>query len=347
MLVTAQLINQCAQRSRWHSFNSRLVPGQKTNFHLSPPRPAQLESTESVVSDTPIPAISLAPPTSYVVPIISLRLAKKTGRSVVLPKEIFGIPVRKDILHRVVTWQLACKRQGTASSKTKGEKAGSGRKIYAQKGTGRARAGQIRSPTRRGGGAAHGPKPRDWKYHLPVKVQNFGLKCALSAKFAHNKLVIIDDTDLESHRTKYFKETLDKFNWTQKSTSRQGRRIGRGTRTRGANTAVLLFDKGPNIHKNLNLAHRNIPSVRVLPKEEINVYDILRYKMLLVHKDALPYLHQKVSTSPVPIELYEHYEKTLEGEDIEEVEQDDLDEFYAKHAQASPKEKEKKKGWFW
>jgi len=266
----------------------------------------------------------------------SLLFPQQRSGTIALPQDVFGVPVRGDILHRVVIWQLACKRQGTASTKNRAEKSGSGRKIHRQKGSGLARAGQVRSPTRRGGGPAHGPRPRDWKYHLPVKVQKLGLKCALSAKFAQQQLSIIDETNLETHKTKNFLQLLRQFGWKD----------------------ALIIDKTP-LSPTLYLAHRNIPCIEVISSEHTNVYDILHHPHLLLHKDVIPFLRQLLVLSPVPLvgtqDFDDEIEEPTEGEENEEEQQDDLDEFYAKHIEPlAPKPEEqkkeeppKKRRWFW
>lgn len=264
---------------------------------------------------------------AFTVPVHSMKALLLDDKSpskevITLPESLFGVPVRKDILHRVVTWQLACKRAGTASSKTRAEKKGSGRKVYPQKGSGRARVGQIRSPMRRHGGHAHGPKPRDWSYHLPLKVQNLGLKCALSAKFAQKQLVIIDDTDLHSHKTRLLNSLFTKFGWTNS----------------------LIIEKSP-AQPQIYLAHRNIPNINLLTYENINVYDILKHKYLLLHKEVIPVIDEAMkqlalsqkrrSRSGVVPNLLPFQKSHDEDDTVSEVSRKatvtgDLDEFYAK-----------------
>ncbi|KAF0896723.1 hypothetical protein E2562_027064 [Oryza meyeriana var. granulata] len=120
----------------------------------------------------------------------------------VLDGDVFDVPIRKDIVHRVVRWQLAKRQQGTHSTKTISEVSGTGRKPYKQKGTGRARHGTLRGPQFRGGATMHGPKPRSHAIKLQKKVRRLGLKIALSARTAEGKLLIFDDLEVPSHKTK-------------------------------------------------------------------------------------------------------------------------------------------------
>lgn len=257
----------------------------------------------------------------FTVPVYSLKNAMQNENPVIgtmkLPEALVGVPVRKDILHRVVVWQLACKRKGTASTKTRAEKSGSGRKIHDQKGSGRARMGDIRNPMRRHGGTAHGPKPRDWSYYLPLKVQKLGIKCALSAKFAQKKLIIIDGTELPSYKTKPLNNILTKFGWTSS-----------------------LIIEPPQASSTLYLAHKNIPRVNMLTYENINVYDILKRDYVLIHKDVITLINaalthnnrQKVSAIPAKKKDGEGDQEPEEDEDgfvpIEPTPIEDLDEFY-------------------
>jgi len=242
---------------------------------------------------------------------------------IVLPQDIFGVPVRPDILQRVVTWHLACKRQGTASVKTRAQVAGSGRKIAPQKGMGIARVGSRRSPIRRGGGKAHGPKPRDWHFTLPKKVRQLGLKCALSSKFAQNKLFIIDQTDLKTHRTRSLVQILHRFKWTN----------------------ALFVEK--KLHPFMALAHSNIPKISYITETELTVYDILNHEILALHRNTLPYLatrlglvssapklspSQPLQTNPQGVvgDRPEDYDHIVEEGEEEEGENENFDEFLRK-----------------
>ena len=136
---------------------------------------------------------------------------KKVGE-VELHDDLFGVEVKKHILHDVVKMQLANRRAGTASTKTRTEVRGGGAKPYRQKGTGRARAGTNRSPLWRGGGVIFGPKPRDYSYKLPRKVRKLGVRMALSTRFSEKNMLVLDGFDLTEIKTKQFIEVMNKLN---------------------------------------------------------------------------------------------------------------------------------------
>ena len=197
-------------------------------------------------------------------------LAAEEVGAIELDDAIYGVEVRRDILHRVVLWQLAKRRSGTSKVKTRAEIARTGAKIYKQKGTGRARHGSRRANIFRGGGVAHGPHPRDYSFALPRKVRMLGLKCALASKVVDGKLMILDEAKLEERKTKLFKLALDK--------------LGLGS---------VLIITGPEVDANLRLASRNLPHVDVLPAQGLNVYDILRRDSLVLTREALRKIEER------------------------------------------------------
>jgi large subunit ribosomal protein L4 len=179
--------------------------------------------------------------------------------------EIFGIESpRADILHRVVRWQLAKRRAGTHDVKNRAEIARTGKKLYRQKGTGRARHSSARAPQFRGGGRSFGPTPRDHSHDLPKKVRALGLKHALSAKAASSDLIVLDAATLAEPKTKALIERFGK--------------LGLGN--------ALIVD-GAEVDVNFGKAARNIPHVDVLPVQGINVYDILRREKLVLTRAAV------------------------------------------------------------
>lgn len=188
---------------------------------------------------------------------------KKIGKTD-LPDDIFGADVKKGLLHEIVRNHLANKRQGTACTKTKGLVRGGGRKPYKQKGTGRARAGSIRSPLWKGGGTVFGPQPRDYSYKLPKKVKWGALNSALSAKIADDEVTIIDSITIAEPKTKLVKELLAGI---------------------GITSGVLIIV--PEKNGALEMAVRNIPKVDVARVNELNVYSILSHHRLLIAKDAV------------------------------------------------------------
>ena len=175
-----------------------------------------------------------------------------------LPDEIFAVPIKKHILHEVVTMQLANRRAGTASTKGRSEVRGGGQKPYRQKGTGRARAGSRRSPLWRGGGITFGPKPRSFSYKVPKKVRRQALKMALTSKLHEKGLVVVDHLNLEEVKTKRFVEVMAALN---------------------AKDALIVTDRKL---ENLELSSRNVPDVKLVRSEGLNVYDILRFKHLIL-----------------------------------------------------------------
>ncbi|XP_027338587.1 uncharacterized protein LOC113852496 isoform X1 [Abrus precatorius] len=192
----------------------------------------------------------------------------------VLPGDVFDLPIRKDIIHRLVRWQLAKRQQGTHSTKTISEVSGTGRKPWKQKGLGRARHGTLRGPQFRGGATMHGPKPRSHAFKLNKKVRRLGLKIALSARAAEGKLLVFEDLEVPTHKTKnivnYFKQMED----TKK---------------------LLLVDGGP-IDEKLKLATQNLHYVNVLPSIGLNVYSILLHDTLVMSRDAVTRIVERMRT---------------------------------------------------
>jgi large subunit ribosomal protein L4 len=175
-----------------------------------------------------------------------------------LKEDVFGVEIKAHLLHEVVVWQRACRRGGNASTKTRGEVKGSGRKPWRQKGTGRARVGTIRTPMWRGGGTVFGPRPRSYAYTLPKKVRRAALKMALSSKLANGQLVVLEDYPFTAPKTKEFVEVMKNFDLEK---------------------ALFITLEG---HKTLELSARNVPYVQVIRAAGLNVFDILRYDHLVL-----------------------------------------------------------------
>ena len=199
-------------------------------------------------------------------------LSQGDAGKIELAATVFEQPVRKDILHQVVLWQLAKRRQGTHSTKTRGEVKATTKKMYKQKGTGRARHGSADVTQFRGGGVPFGPKPRSYEHSLPKKVRKLGLKSALSAKLAEGKLVVLDEAVLGEPKTKQLAESVAKHGW------------GRTT----------LIDGG-EINGNFRLASRNLQGLKVLPSTGANVYDILHGDTLVLTKSAVAELEERLA----------------------------------------------------
>ena len=198
-------------------------------------------------------------------------LDNKDVGSIELADEVFGAPVRRDILARVVNWQLAKRRAGTHKTKGISDIQGTTKKPWRQKGTGRARQGSLRSPQFRGGAVIFGPVVRDHGFGLQKKVRRLGLKSALSAKQAEGKLVVIEATSVSAPKTKQLAERFKKLGWD----------------------SVLIID-GPAVDEGFARAARNIPKVDVLPQQGANVYDILRRDTLVLTRAAVEHLEARL-----------------------------------------------------
>jgi large subunit ribosomal protein L4 len=176
---------------------------------------------------------------------------------------IFNIPVKGSILHEVVTMQLARRRSGSASVKHRSDVKGSGRKLFRQKGTGRARRGDIKSPLLRGGGSTFGPDPRSYAYKVPKKVRRLALKMALSSKLKEEKLVVLDEFELDKIKTRDFVKVMNVLN---------------------TKNALIITEKKD---KNLEISARNVPNIKVLRVEGLNVYDILKYRNVVLLESSI------------------------------------------------------------
>lgn len=190
-------------------------------------------------------------------------LSNKVVGTLDLSDDVFGAPVNENLLYEAVRHHLACVRRGTASTKTRHEVAGSGKKLWKQKGTGRARTGSIRSPLWRHGGTVHGPQPRDYSYKLPRKMQLGALKSALSAKLRDGELRVVSEFAISEPKSKGMRQTLD---------------------TLEASRTILLVDNSAN--KNLALASRNLEGVKLVASREVNVYDLLGHQHVLMSQEA-------------------------------------------------------------
>jgi large subunit ribosomal protein L4 len=191
-----------------------------------------------------------------VVDILNCKAEKVS--QVELEDAIFKIPVKPNVLHEVVTMQLANRRAGSASVKHRSDVRGSRRKLFRQKGTGRARRGDIKSPLLRGGGSVFGPDPRSYSYKVPKKVKRLALKMALSSKLKEDNIIVLDKFELDKIKTKEFLSVMDVLK---------------------AKNALIITEKE---NKNLELSSRNVQSVKVLKVEGMNVHDILKYKSLIL-----------------------------------------------------------------
>lgn len=193
---------------------------------------------------------------------------KKVGK-LDLNAALFGLEVRADLLQRAVKWQLAGARAGTAHTKTRSDVKRTGKKLYAQKKTGGARHGARSAPIFVGGGVAFGPKTRDFSTSLPKKVRQLALKTALSSKVADKQLIVIDEAKLSAPKTKDLASKLAKLS---------------------IKSATFVVDA---TDANFELASRNLPHLKVLPTEGVNVYDILRNDVLVLTENAVKMLETR------------------------------------------------------
>ena len=205
------------------------------------------------------------------VPLKSFQTGQVLG-TVKLHHFVFGAPPRVDILHRIVVWQRAKCREGSAKVKDRSEVRGGGRKPWRQKGSGRARHGSIRAPQWRGGGVVHGPRgPKSYDYTLPKKVKNLGLRAALSIKFAQGDLTIVDALQVASHRVRHVLPILEREKWE----------------------SVLMVDGG-DVDNNLCYATRNLQKVDILPSRGLNVYSMLLRDKVVLSIGAVRLLEQRL-----------------------------------------------------
>lgn len=194
---------------------------------------------------------------------------EKVG-SVELADEVFATEVKEHLFYEVVKAQLASRRQGTQCAKNRSAVSGSSKKLYKQKGTGRARHGSIRAPVYVGGGRAHPPRPRDWSYRPPQQVRQSALRSALSKLHKEGRLVVVDRLELPEVKTKGLVMALDTLQKIEKSAAKK---------------SALVVDNAGN--EKLRMSIRNCADHQFLPPEGVNVYDLLRHDTLVLSKDAV------------------------------------------------------------
>ena len=203
-------------------------------------------------------------------PTVKVRnLKNKEVGEVQLSDAVFGVPLNEPLIHAAVRNFLANARQGTSSTKTRGDVSGAGRKLWKQKGTGRARIASLRSPLWKGGGNVHGPQPRDWSYNLPKKMRQGALRSALSERVREGNVVVIDEWQLEKPRTKDFIKSLGNL---------------------GLEGKTLIVDSLEN--QNLRLSARNVRSTKIVNSFGLNIYDLLNHESLVLSQTAAAELEQ-------------------------------------------------------
>ncbi len=205
-------------------------------------------------------------------PVVDVRNTKgKKVTTVDLAENIFNVSVKPSVLHEVVTMQLANRRAATAAVKHRSDVKGSRRKLFRQKGTGRARRGDIKAPLLRGGGVVFGPDGRKYAFKAPKKVRKLALRMALSSKLSASKLLVLDKIELEQIKTKDFVEVLKNLKLD--------------------NTLIVADAQ----NRNLKLSSRNVPNVKVLQADGLNVYDILKYKTLILLEPAIKNIERRLA----------------------------------------------------
>ena len=255
---------------------SRLTQTQTPLDEATLPQPSAAGDSEIIppgaaavsYTDTHSPPTHYAPAPKQVW-LKSLETGEKLA-IVELHDFVFGVRPRIDVVHRVVVWQRAKKRAGTAKVKDRSEVRGGGKKPWRQKGLGKARHGSIRSPIWRGGGVVHGPRgPVSYDYTLPKKIRRLGLRSALSVKLSQGDLHIVDSLQLSSHKTKDFLVLLEKQNWKS-----------------------VLFVDGGDVDETMCRASANLQTVDVLPSRGLNVYSILLRNTLVLTLGAVRMLEE-------------------------------------------------------
>jgi large subunit ribosomal protein L4 len=210
-----------------------------------------------------------------VVDVVNLK-GSKVGQLELLDA-VFGVKVNKHLLHEASRWYLRGLRRGTHKTKDKSEVSGAVRKLWKQKGTGRARVGSIRSPLWRHGGTVHGPNPRDYSYALPKKMVLGALRSALSAKLSEQRLTVVEDWELQNHKTKEFLGVLGKLKHKK---------------------SALIVAYGEN--SNLQRASRNIEGVTLVAPNVLQPYDLLKHDLLVLSKEAVARLSHSLDPEKTP-----------------------------------------------
>jgi large subunit ribosomal protein L4 len=199
-------------------------------------------------------------------------LANEVVGKLDLSDDVFKAELNTPLIWEAVKHYAASLRAGTAATKTRGMVRGSGKKLWRQKGTGRARIGSVRSPLWRHGGTVHGPQPRDYEYSFPRKKVRGALRSALSAKLGDNCVLVVDSFKLDAPKTAQFRKVLDQL---------------------GGKRKVLVVDSGEN--RNLTLSSRNLPDVKLVPGTGVNIYDVVNSELLLFSREAILQVQEVLS----------------------------------------------------
>lgn len=205
-------------------------------------------------------------------PVVKIKnLKNEEVGEVELSDKVFDAPLNKSLIYEAVKGYLANQRSGTSATKTRGDVSGSGKKLWKQKGTGRARIASLRSPLWKGGGNVHGPQPRDWSYELPKKMRRGAIRSVLSERLREGGLVVVEDFNLQSHKTKDFVATLSTFGFEK-------------------NILIVAALNG-----NLALSSRNLPNVTLISPNGVNVYELLTHEHIAFTKEAVSQLDEQLN----------------------------------------------------
>jgi large subunit ribosomal protein L4 len=215
-----------------------------------------------------------------IMPTVKVRnLKNEEVGEVELSAAVFDVPLNEGLIHAAVRNFMANARQGTSATKTRGDVSGAGRKLWKQKGTGRARIASLRSPLWKGGGNVHGPQPRDWSYNMPKKMRQGALRSALSARVREGKVTLVDGWSLATPKTKDFVASLGKLGFAGKT---------------------LIVDSLEN--ENLILSTRNVQSTKVVNSFALNIYDLLYHEQLIISEAAVKELEQLLGPKQAAVE---------------------------------------------
>lgn len=221
-------------------------------------------------------------------PTVKVRnLQNKEVGDIELNDAVFGAELNEALIHAAVKNYLANGRQGTSATKTRGNTSGSGRKLWKQKGTGRARIASLRSPLWKGGGNVHGPQPRDWSYQMPKKMRRGALRSAISERLREGNLIIIDEISFKEARTKSFLEVLSTLGLMENSKQKK----------------ALIVDSLDNV--NLILSSRNVQKTKVTNSYGVNIYDLLYHEKLVLTQTAAKELGELLDPSREGIKVKE------------------------------------------
>jgi large subunit ribosomal protein L4 len=206
-------------------------------------------------------------------PVVKVKnLKSEEVGEIELSDAVFGAPLNKALIYSAVTSYMANQRAGTSATKTRGDVRGSGKKLWKQKGTGRARIASLRSPLWKGGGNVHGPQPRDWSYNIPKKMRRGAIRSVLSERLREGGLIIVESFELPSHKTREFTATLEGL---------------------GLKKKTLVVDSANN--SNLALSSRNLREVTLVSASGVNVYDLLTHEQIALTRDAAVQLEKQLS----------------------------------------------------